>query len=553
MKSRINRSLGGLLYHQFTEFFPYYIGALVCLYGTHWIQSHLPFLAKELADVVQTGTDKIETWKFFALALGIIVFRTSSRLLFFYPARVLQKHLRVELLEKLEAVSPTRYRHHSDGQLFQVLQMDMEQLRALLGFALLQVGNIVVAMIVLIPKIIGFNSSLLVALSPLFVAFILFTTIVSRNRVYYKKVQDLQGEVQNVIIETYAGKKTIKNYQAEGPFIDWFKDYSWKELWYFHKAGVGVGISIPFLPLGIGFSLLWGAHIVFEQNLGASTLILFSGFIYLFLEPIMFLSWIGVVFARSYGSWQRIQALVKDIDVPSKEEISLKENNPATSVETDESFNINVEFWDSQLNLNFPRGKWSVFAAKTGCGKSHVISQVADVLKLRGKAISYVAQDPYLYNDSVLNNIFLGQERSEERVNEAYKLLCLFGLDYLAASKESLLKMEVGEKGKRLSGGQSKRLSLVRSLMARADILIWDDPFSSVDVILEKKIIAQLKEWPGISSKTIILSSHRITTVRASDYCFYLEKEMGIKEHGEVRELLSSRTETYEYFKNQMV
>ncbi len=553
MKSRLNRSLGGLLYYQFVEFIPYYIGALLCLYATHWIQSHLPFLAKELADIVQTGTEEIEVWKFFALALGIIVFRTSSRLLFFYPARVLQKHLRVELLEKLEAVSPTRYRHHSDGQLFQVLQMDMEQLRALLGFALLQVGNIIVAMVVLIPKIVSVNSALLVALTPLLIAFTLFTIIVSRNRIYYKKVQDLQGEVQNVVIETYAGKKTIKNYQAEGPFIDWFKSYSWKELWYFYKAGVGVGISIPFLPLGIGLSLLWGAHIVFEQNLGASTLILFSGFIYLFLEPIMFLSWIGVVFARSYGSWQRIKALVKDIDSPSKEEISLKENNPIQEVEDESSYKLNVDFWDSGLPLLFKKGEWSVFVAKTGYGKSHVISQLADILKLRKVAISYVAQDPYLYNDTILNNIFLGQDQLPERIDEAYKLLCLFGLDYLAATQDALLSMEVGEKGKRLSGGQAKRLSLVRSLMARADVLIWDDPFSSVDVILEKTIISKLKNWPGLSSKTVILSSHRITTVRASDRVYYLEKENGIKEQGKVADLLSSGTETYEYFKNQMV
>ena len=211
MKNRLNRSLGGLLGHQFLEFWPYYLGALICLYGTHWIQSHLPFLAKELADIVETGAEKIETWKFFALAVGIIIFRTSSRLLFFYPARVLQKDLRVEILEKLEAVSPTRYRHHSDGQLFQVLQMDMEQLRALVGFALLQVGNIVVAMIVLVPKIIGFNDRLIIALSPLVVAFVLFTIIVSSNRTFYRKTQDLQGEVQNVIIESYSGKKTIKN------------------------------------------------------------------------------------------------------------------------------------------------------------------------------------------------------------------------------------------------------------------------------------------------------------------------------------------------------
>ena len=552
MKNRLNRSLGGLLGHQFLEFWPYYLGALICLYGTHWIQSHLPFLAKELADIVETGAEKIETWKFFALAIGIIIFRTSSRLLFFYPARVLQKDLRVEILEKLEAVSPTRYRHHSDGQLFQVLQMDMEQLRALVGFALLQVGNIVVAMIVLVPKIIGFNERLIIALSPLVVAFVLFTIIVSRNRTFYRKTQDLQGEVQNVIIESYSGKKTIKNYHAEDSFISWFKDYSWKELWYFYRAGIGVGISLPLLPLGIGLSLVWGGHIIFQEGLGASSLILFSGFIFLFLEPIMFLSWIGVVFARSYGSWQRIKILVDDISKESDEEKGLKELNAI------ENFNkgkvkATVKFWDGLLELVPPRGSWSVVVGKTGCGKSTVLTQLADILSLREESISYVAQDPYLYNDTIQNNIFLGQEATGDRVQQAYDLLVLFGLDYLASTKEALLKMEVGEKGKRLSGGQSKRLCLVRSLMARAEILIWDDPFSSVDLILEKKIISELKSLGLLNNKTVILSSHRVTTVRASDYCLFLDKERGLIEEGKTTQLLNPEFEVYEYFKQQMV
>lgn len=552
MKNRLERSLAGLLYHQFLEFWPYYVGAIGCLYGTHWIQSHLPFLAKELADIVSLGAEKIETWRFFALAVGIIIFRTSSRLLFFYPARVLQKNLRVEILEKLEDVSPTRYRHHSDGQLFQVLQMDMEQLRALIGFALLQVGNIIVAMVVLIPKIVGFNENLLIALSPLLIAFVLFTTIVSRNRVYYRKTQDLQGEVQNVIIETYAGKKTIKNYHAEESFISWFKDYSWKELWYFYKAGIGVGISLPLLPLGIGLSLVWGGHIVFTEGLGANSLILFSGFIFLFLEPIMFLSWIGVVFARSYGSWQRIKELMKDIEKCSTEEERLLNDNPTEDLKGQE-LSLHLQFWDEPLVIDYPRGSWTVLVGKTGCGKSTVLTQVADILRLRKENISYVAQDPYLYNDTVVSNIFLGQEQTKDRVDQAYELLVLFGLDYLASSKEALLNMEVGEKGKRLSGGQSKRLALVRSLMARADILIWDDPFSSVDVILEKKIIDELKNWQALKDKTIILSSHRVTTVRACDHAVYLDKERGLVEKGEVDNLLIPNMETYDYFKQQMV
>ncbi|MCR9204400.1 MAG: ABC transporter ATP-binding protein/permease, partial [Halobacteriovoraceae bacterium] len=485
------------------------------------------------------------------LALGIIVFRTSSRLLFFYPARVLQKNLRVELLEKLEAVSPTRYRHHSDGQLFQVLQMDMEQLRALIGFALLQVGNIVVAMVVLVPKIIGFNENLIYALTPLVIAFIFFTIFVSYNRKYYKLVQDFQGEVQNVIIESYAGKKTIKNYHAEESFINWFKEFSKLELSYFYKAGLGIGVSLPLLPVGMGLSLIWGGHIIFQEGLGASSLILFSGFIFLFMEPIMFLSWIGVVFARSYGSWQRIKNLVKDITTSSELEEQLLENN--VEIKDGEFLETHIQFWEELMTFNFPIGKWSVLFGKTGCGKSTVLTSIADILTLKKKNISYVAQDPYLYNDSIENNIFLGQEKTPERIEEAYNLLCLFGLDYLASNQEALLRMEVGEKGKRLSGGQSKRLALVRSLMAKADILVWDDPFSSVDLILEKRIIEELKAWQSLKGKTIILSSHRLTTVRASDYCLYLERERGLVESGEANSLLNPEFETYEYFKQQMV
>ena len=89
--------------------------------------------------------------------------------------------------------------------------------------------------------------------------------------------------------------------------------------------------------------------------------------------------------------------------------------------------------------------------------------------------------------------------------------------------------------------------------MADVDIYIWDDPFSSVDLILEKQIITELRNWPQIADKTVILSSHRLSTVRASDSCIFLDKEKGVVEEGSVNDLLQNDKETYEYFKQQMV
>jgi len=115
------------------------------------------------------------------------------------------------------------------------------------------------------------------------------------------------------------------------------------------------------------------------------------------------------------------------------------------------------------------------------------------------------------------------------------------------------MKLEVGENGKRLSGGQAKRLCLVRSLLSEAQILIWDDPFSSGDLLLEKEIILKLKKSEVMKDKTVILTSHRLSTVRNSDELFYLDREVGIIEQGPVEQILKEQSKTYEYFQKQMV
>lgn len=544
-----------LIGKQFLDYWPYYLAAIFCLYMTHWIQSYLPFLAKELAEKVTESLDEISLSQFAWLAIGIIIFRTGSRLLFFYPARILQRHLRVELVERLESQSPYRYSIFSPGQMFQVIGNDMEELRALVGFALLQVGNILIAMIVLLPKLFEFNPSLVVALIPMFVAFVIFASIVSRSRYYYRKTQDAQGDVQNFIMESYSGKKTIKNYHAEKSFIALFDRESWKELWYFYRAGIGVAFSIPLVPLGVGVSLVWGAHIIVTQDLGTSSLVLFSGFVFLFLEPLTFLSWLGIVITRSIGAWNRIDELVHRVSEESYRENYLKEKNTDKFSQA-ESFHVCVEFWEKDLKLDFAKGKSTVLVSSTGEGKTEIIKQLAEIFRQKNYALSYVAQDPYLYNDTIENNIFLGETpdlRASDRKQQAIDLLKLFGLDFLEEDSEKLLKMEVGENGKRLSGGQAKRVCLVRSLMANAEILIWDDPFSSVDVILERQIFDRLKEMKLLEGKTLILSSHRLTTVKLCDHMIYLGKNMGVKEAGETSELLMKGTATYGHFEDQMV
>ena len=547
-KNRISLKFTELLWGQLKEFKIYYIFGFICLIFTHKIQSELPFMAKELADFVAKDSHELRPSLFFLCALGILVFRTSSRILFFYPARLLQKYLRTELLEKLESNTPQRFRSLNSGQLFQYLTGDIDQIRALIGFVGLQGGNFVVALFVLVPKMLAFNPHLMIALTPMVCSFVIFTIIVTKNRKYFKLTQDMQGDVQNLIMESYIGKRTIKNFHSEESFKKLFSELSLKELFYFYKSSLGVSITLPLITLGVGLSMLWGAYIIMDQNLGATTLILFSGFIFLFMEPMGYLSWIGMVVSRSHASWGRLQELDLTLTTNIEAEDVLRTLNTGL-----EDHNYKIPFWEKNLQVNFKPGAWNVLIAKTGHGKSEMLLKLSEILRQHGKSISLVAQDPYIFNDSIERNIFLGKKETESERDSAKIILKTLGLDYLDPDLEQLMKLEVGENGKRLSGGQAKRLSLVRSIMSGASILIWDDPFSSVDLILEKEIILELKKHNVLEGKTVILTSHRLSTVRNSDYLVFLDKDLGVIEDGEVSTLLRENSKTYEYFQKQMV
>lgn len=547
-KQRLSLSFKALIASQFKEFKLFYFVGIICLVATHKIQSELPFMAKNLADMISKKQTDLHPAKFFWFALGIIIFRTSSRIFFFYPARQLQKFLRSDLVLKLEETPPSRFRHLSSGQLFQYLTGDVDQIRALIGFVGLQGGNFIIAMIILIPKMLSFNSHLIIALIPMLISFVIFTYVVSKNRMYFKKAQDAQGDVQNLVMETYAGKRTIKNFHAENSFTTLFSELSLKELNYFYLSSLGISFTMPLITLGIGFSMLWGAWIIKAQHLSASTLILFSGFIFLFMEPMSYLSWIGVVISRSSASWSRLIDFNRTLENKISSEDDLISLN-----KTQSGLHFTLPYWDKIIFLKFKSHKWNVLVAKTGDGKSELLLKIAQVIRIRGEEISLVAQDPYIYNDSVERNIFLGKNASQKDRDEAKSVLKILGLDYLESDLEKLMKLEVGENGKRLSGGQIKRLCLVRSIMSGSNILIWDDPFSSVDLILEKTIIQELKTKEILKNKTIILTSHRLSTVRNSEVLVYLDKEQGIVEEGDVSKLLKPENKTYEYFQKQMV
>lgn len=534
IKKYLTMGIWRLAGNQIRHFAGYYILAMLCLVALHYIQSELPYVAKEVAELIEKKTPYPRMWIFPFFCLGIIFFRTASRLFFFFPARVMERDMRVFLMGKVENAVPFRYDSIKKGQIFQCIYSDIEQMRAFIGFALLQVGNVVIACSILIPKLASFHPDLVIALLPMLLSLVLFTIIVGSLKKLQRKALDAQADVQNTIIETYNGKATIKNFHAEGPFLRQFMDYSWKELINFYYSGVGVSFSVPLIPLGVGLSLIWGGYIIYQNQLGASALVFFSGFTFLFLEPLSFMSWIGVVYISSVSAWGRIRELVESLNTKSDVEAKLlqiyqQQGDPnKSSVST-----IPVTFWDKNQTFEFKRNTLNGIIGVTGSGKTELMRRLSFCLKLRGEKISYTAQVPYVYDDTFQNNIFMGKVPLNNELSLLKTLVKLFGLDELTGTFEDLMDLPLGENGKRLSGGQIKRMCLIRSLMGEANFIIWDDPFSSVDLILEKSIMEELIDLGLLKDKTVILSSHRMSTIKFCDTVSMVESNLGIKEFSE--------------------
>ena len=548
--NKLDGSLKMLIFWQLKDYWPAYTFGIITLILTHYLQSFLPFWAKEIADMTDRS-HQIYWPKFIYIAVGIVVFRSLSRLLFFNPARYLQLDMRNEILYRVENCFPDRYKEHSSGQIYQILFADIDNVRGIVGFALMQIMNGVIAFAVLFPRLIAFNPQLVIAFIPMFLFFFIFVFVMVRLRKYFEKGQEYQGDIQNFLMEVYDAKKTIKNFNAESAFERVFSSYSNRELDVIYQGGLRMSTLIPLVPLGIGLSFVLGVYYIHLWNMDVSTIILFSGFTFLFIGPLSFLMWVGGVLSRGQASWIRVKNLLTLLATVTPLENDLKKLN--SNIEYNSSFNLSVPFWNSSVELTVLKNSWHVLIGETGVGKSEVLKRMAMILKQHKRRVSYVAQSPYLYNDTISNNIFMGKQPSSSELEQALELLDLMGLNSISGAKD-ILSLEVGENGKLLSGGQIKRIALIRSLMAKPEIILWDDPFSSVDLILEKEILIKLQKSPLIKNITFVLTSHRLSTVRYCQSLCYLSVTAGIVEEGETITILGDeKSLSYEYFKDQLV
>jgi ABC-type multidrug transport system fused ATPase/permease subunit len=148
------------------------------------------------------------------------------------------------------------------------------------------------------------------------------------------------------------------------------------------------------------------------------------------------------------------------------------------------------------------------------------------------RTIGYIPQEVHLHNRTILENLTLGQDISDEQVREYCDSVGI--LDFLDDLPMGL-KTLVSEMGANFSGGQRQRLAIVRALLQRPKILMMDEATASLDTINERRVTKIIQDLGA----TQVVIAHRLATVKSADHIYVFDRGR-IVEHGTHETLMNN-------------
>tara|TARA_B100000963_G_C22632101_1_gene675504 strand:+ start:1508 stop:3232 length:1725 start_codon:yes stop_codon:yes gene_type:complete len=228
-----------------------------------------------------------------------------------------------------------------------------------------------------------------------------------------------------------------------------------------------------------------------------------------------------------------------------KNEISPDFSNNIELKEISFSYNDNKEVLKN-IDLKIKKGQMIGIIGKTGAGKSTLVNILIGLLKFESGSINldgnilkgglynfkdfigYVPQDTFLLDGSIKQNIIFTLDSefdfNEKKLDASVKSSKLLKLIDQLPNK---LNTNIGERGSKLSGGQQQRIAIARALYRDPKLLIFDEATSSLDTDTEREIIEDVNEMKG--DKTLIIISHRETTLKYCDVIYKIENKKLIK------------------------
>lgn len=260
------------------------------------------------------------------------------------------------------------------------------------------------------------------------------------------------------------------------------------------------------------------------------------------------------VLSRLINAWVSAKRIIAFLNAETVEGQKIAhEDSPVVFKDVDYK-SENGNFSLVGMNFRIEEDSTVAIVGGVGSGKTTLLQLILQEAKstngevlISKPALGYVSQESYIMNATVLENLKMGRDISEERIKEA---LYVTSMERDVKNLPGGLLTEIGEKGVNLSGGQKQRVSLGRCFLQDPDIVLLDDPLSAVDVNTEKALVDNLilGAW---KNKTVIIATHRLHALEKFDRILFLH-EGKISGDGTLSELLKNNNDFKDFYSHHL-
>jgi ATP-binding cassette, subfamily B, multidrug efflux pump len=523
------------------------------------------------------GLVRAVRWMLFFAALHA-GFRYVSRRGLLVTARKVEREIRHDLFAHVIRLPLSFFDGTATGDVMSRMTNDVTAIWLFLGPGLLTlIGTVISYLVALV---------FMLRISPLLtaVALAMAPAVVFLSRAYgkafhrlHRKSQELFAGMNSLLQENITGIRLVKAYGMEEREGERFGGAATDV----YRVNISVAKTSAAFHGGIGFVagagislvLLLGGGLVVSGRLTLGGFVAFNAYIAMLSFPTMALGWVINLFQRADSATGRINEFLREPAEEGTGEAAVPRpaNPDAPLLEVRElSFGYAGEARGGSLrgvSFTIRPGEVVGLVGQTGSGKSTLFSLLLrlypvppETIFLGGRDLSgislaqlrrsvrLVSQDPFLFSDTVLENICFGLDEPEaESARRAASLArFLAEIDEMPEGFSS----RIGERGLTLSGGQKQRAAIARALCAGGDLLLLDDVLSAVDSETEREIFEGILSLRG--ERTILFSTHRMASLSRCDRILVM-RDGRIEEQGTHEQLYALGGEYFDLYSRQML
>ena len=514
---------------------------------------YIPLLIKDSIDQLQGdfSFNQLSRTALWLLLLAAVMwcFRMFSRTSIFGVGRQVEFGLKQRIFQHLLTIEPGYFSNNTSGDLINRATSDVDNIRRLVGFAVLSFINIIFAYAFTLPVMLRINVRLTILAIAVYPVMLITVQLFSgKLRRYQSEIQVKLSALSELIQEDMSGMALIRIYAQENQEREAFRQKNEELLAANLKLARTRNLLFPVIE-GISYISLLILLFIGTKSI-ASGQITVGDFValVLFVERLVFptalLGFTITAYQQGEVSIDRVESVTK-----AKPKIENTANPivlPLADIRGEITARNLIYTYPGadrpalyDLNFEIKPGERVAIVGSIGSGKSTLANAIPRLLNIEQgelfldgcditkldlgtlrKAIAYVPQDSFLFSTSIKNNIRYGEPLAEtdEVIQSAQQAQIHPEILTFPQEYDTL----VGERGITLSGGQRQRTSLARALLVDAKVLILDDALSSVDNETATRILNSLS--PSTAKKTVIFISHQLSAAATCDRILVMDE-----------------------------